>query len=281
MPSVLSIQSRVAYGHVGNAAATLPLQLLGCEAWTLDTVLFSNHTGHGRWRGNVVPASEVAAVFEGVADLGVLPECDAVLSGYLGEAATGAVLIDAVDRIKRANPAAVFCCDPVMGDIDSGLYVRAGLPEFFRDTALPAADIATPNRFELEWLTGEAVTSLPQALAAAERLRRTGPDVVLITSLDTATDHIGMVAVGPAGAWLAETPRLPLVLNGCGDVTAAVFLARLLRGDPLPQALGATMAGVFAVLETTLRLGRRELALVPAQAELATPSRVVEARRIA
>src|SRR5690348_12380027 len=157
MPTVLSIQSRVAYGHVGNAASVFPLQCLGVEAWALDTVAFSNHTGHGRWRGSVVAAEAVAELFEGIADLGVLPGIDAVLSGYVGAADTGEVLLDIVARVKQANPLALFCCDPVIGDTDTGSYVREGVAEFFRDRALTLADIVTPNRFELEYLTGCAV----------------------------------------------------------------------------------------------------------------------------
>src|SRR5271154_6776434 len=160
MPAVLSIQSRVAYGHVGNAAAVFPLQCLRIEAWALDTVAFSNHTGHGRWRGEIVAAETVATLFEGIADLGVLPSIDAVLSGYIGAAETGAVLLDIVRRVKAANPRAVFCCDPVIGDTDTGSYVRDGVAEFFRDSALALADIVTPNRFELEFLTGREIATI-------------------------------------------------------------------------------------------------------------------------
>src|SRR6266699_1742368 len=164
MPTVLSLQSRVAYGHVGNAASVFPLQRLGIEAWALDTVAFSNHTGHGRWRGSIVPAAEIASLFEGIADLGVLPRIDAVLSGYLGDAATGPVLLDIVDQVRTANPAALFCCDPVIADID------------------------TPNRFELEYLTGRSITSLAEAGEAATALRGLGPGIVLVTSLEYAAD---------------------------------------------------------------------------------------------
>src|SRR5467141_2366550 len=166
MPTVLSVQSWVACGNVGNTAALFPLQRLGCETWSLNTVAFSNHTGYERWRGDVVPAKEIAGLFEGIAELGVLPRCDAVLSGYLGEADTGPVLLDIVARVKRANPQALYACDPVMGDVGPGWYVRAGVPEFYRDHALAVADIMTPNRFELEWLTGNRVSNLAEAGAA-------------------------------------------------------------------------------------------------------------------
>jgi pyridoxine kinase len=280
MPTVLSVQSRVAYGHVGNAAAVFPLQCLGIEAWALDTVAFSNHTGHGRWRGDVVAAETVAALFEGIADLGVLPTIDAVLSGYIGTAETGAVLLDIVQRVKAANPRALFCCDPVIGDTDTGSYVRDGVAEFFRDSALALSDIVTPNRFELEYLTGRSIGSLSEAADAASRLRDAGPDIVLVTSLDTMPDHLTMLAGGPDGFWIVETPRLPVMLNGCGDVTAALFLGHLLSGEALPDALSRTAASMFAVIETTVGLGRYELALVASREELARPSRVFAPRRI-
>ena len=281
MPTVLSVQSRVAYGHVGNAAAVFALQRLGIEAWALDTVAFSNHTGHGRWRGAAVPASQIAALFDGIAALGVLPAIDAVLSGYLGDAATGPVLLDIVARMRTANPQAVFCCDPVIGDDDTGSYVTGGIAEFFRDRALAAADIATPNRFELEFLTGRPIARLADAADAAARLRAQGPGIVLVTSLEAESpDLLSMLASDTAGAWLVETPRLPVALNGCGDVMAALFLAHRLRGASLDEALGLTAAGMFALIETTARLGRYELALVAAQDQLVAPSRQFPVRRL-
>ena len=279
MPTVLSVQSRVAYGHVGNAASVFPLQRLGIEAWALDTVAFSNHTGHGRWRGSVVPAAEIASLFEGIAALGILPHIDAVLSGYLGDAATGPVLLDIVEQIRGANPRALFCCDPVIGDVETGSYVTAGIAEFFRDRALALADIVTPNHFELEYLTGAPIASLAEAANAAAALRAQGPGIVLVTSLGAAPDHVTMLAAGPAGVWTVETPRLPVVLNGCGDVTAALFLAHLLRGATLSDALALTASAIFAVIETTVRLDRYELALVAAQDELLSPTRRFVARR--
>jgi pyridoxine kinase len=280
MPSVLSVQSRVAYGHVGNAASVFSLQRLGIEAWALDTVAFSNHTGHGRWRGSAVAAAQIAELFDGIAALGVLPQIDAVLSGYLGDAATGPVLLDIVARVRAANPRALFCVDPVIGDSDTGSYVTAGIAEFFRDRALALADIVTPNLFELEYLTGARIATLAEAAEAAAALRARGPGIVLLTSLALEAGRITMLARGPDGAWAVETPHLPVVLNGCGDVTAALFLARLLRGEDLSEALANTAAAIFAIMETTQRLGRVELALVAAQDELAAPSRRFAPRRV-
>src|SRR6516165_3749373 len=273
MPTVLSIQSWVACGNVGNTAALFPLQRLGCETWSLNTVAFSNHTGYGKWRGTAVPAREIADLFEGIAELGILPRCDAVLSGYLGEAAAGPVLLDIVGRVKQANPRALFACDPVMGDVGPGWYVRAGVPEFYRDQAIAVADIVTPNRFELEWLTGRPVNTLAEAGAAAAGLRERGPGIVLVTSLDLADDRIAVVAAGPDNIWAVDTPRLPIEVTGCGDAVAALFLGWLLRGKPLPEALATTIAAIYDVIEATMHSDSSELALVAAQDELVSPTR--------
>jgi pyridoxine kinase len=280
MPTVLSVQSWVACGNVGNTAALFPLQRLGCETWSLNTVAFSNHTGYERWRGETVPASQIATLFEGIAELGVLPRCDAVLSGYLGEAETGPVLLDIVTRVKEANPRALFCCDPVMGDVGLGYYVRAGIPEFFRDHALALADVITPNRFELEWLSGGQVNGLAEACDAVAALRQRGPGIVLATSLETKPDSVAVVAAGPDGVWAVETPRLPIEATGCGDAVAALFLGWLLKGKPVPSALAATIAAIYGVIEATMRSGGRELALVAAQEELVSPSRPMSVRRL-
>ena len=273
MPIVLSIQSWVACGNVGNCAALFPLQRLGIETWSLNTVAFSNHTGYGKWRGAAVPAQIIASLFEGIAELGVLPRCDAVLSGYLGERDVGPVLLDIVARVKQANANAIYCCDPVMGDFGPGWYVGAGVPEFYRDQALATADIATPNRFELEWLTGSRIGTLAEAAVAAAALRRRGPRIVLVTSLEPAADRLAVLAAGPEGIWAVETPRLAIEATGCGDAVAALFLAWLLKGKPLPSALALTVAAIWGVIEATVSAGGGELALIAAQDELMAPSR--------
>jgi pyridoxine kinase len=280
MPTVLSVQSWVACGAVGNCAALFPLQRLGIETWSLNTVAFSNHTGYGKWRGSAVPAGEIAGLFEGIAELGVLQHCDAVLSGYLGEAKVGPVLIDIVGRVKAANPRALYCCDPVMGDFGPGWYVRAGIPEWYRDQALAIADIATPNRFELEWLNGHPIGSLAEAAGAAQALRRRGPNTVLVTSLEAAADEVAVLAAGAEGVWAAETPRLAIEATGCGDAMAALFLAWLLKGKPVPEALALTVAAIWGVVQATAEAGGGELALIAAQDELVAPTRKFLPRKL-
>jgi len=280
MATVLSIQSWVACGNVGNTAALFPLQRLGFETWSLNTVAFSNHTGYGKWRGAAVPAGEIATLFEGIAELGILSRCDAVLSGYLGEAEAGPVLLDIVGRIKAANPKALFACDPVMGDIGPGWYVRAGLPEFYRNQAVRLADIVTPNRFELEWLIGSGIGTVAEAGAAAATLRSQGPSIVLVTSLELGADRVAVVAAGPDGTWAVETPRLPIEATGCGDAVAALFLGWLLKGKKLPDALAAAIAAIYGVIEATTRSADGELALIAAQDELVSPSRAISPQQL-
>jgi pyridoxine kinase len=281
--NILSVQSSVAYGHVGNSATVFPLQRMGLEVWPVNTVHFSNHTGYGQWRGSVLPAEDVAAIIRGIEERGVLGDCDAVLSGYLGDASLGEVVVGAVGRVKGLNPKAVYCCDPVMGDAGRGFFVRPGIPRFIKEVAVPAADVITPNQFELEFLTSIEVRHLDDALGAADEARRLGPETVLTTSLrrkDADADTIEMLAVSGEGAWLVQTPMLALEVNGAGDATAALFLAHLLRGTALAQALSMTASAVYAVLEETHSTGSREIRLVSAQESIVEPPRKFEAIRI-
>jgi pyridoxine kinase len=281
--NILSIQSSVAYGHVGNSAAVFPLQRMGFEVWPVNTVHFSNHTGYGQWRGTVLPAEDVAGIVRGIEDRGVLSDCDAVLSGYMGDASLGEVVVGAVGRVKGHNPKAVYCCDPVMGDTGRGFFVRPRIPEFIKGVAVPVADVITPNQFELEFLTGVEVGDLDDALGAADEAKRLGPETVLTTSLrrtDAPVDTIEMLAVSGEGAWLVGTPLLALEINGAGDATAALFLAHLLRGETVAQALSMTASAVHAVLEETHRRGSREMTLVPAQQSIVDPPRRFEARQV-
>ena len=281
--TILSIQSSVAYGHVGNSAAVFPLQRIGVEVWPVNTVQFSNHTGYGAWRGSVLAAETVADVIQGIEERGVLHECDGVLSGYMGDASLGEVILDAFARVQRANPRAIYCCDPVMGDVGRGFFVRLGIPEFMRDRAVPKATIITPNQFELEYLANRSVTNLDSALAAAEQVMAGGPKVVLVTSLrrhDAADDRIEMLAVDSFGAFTVETPLLPLNVNGAGDMTAALFLAHWSQSGSIESALEHTTASVFAVLEATAEAGAREIQLIRAQESMANPVRRFKAVRV-
>ena len=269
-----SIQSAVAYGHVGNSAAVFPLQRLGFEVWPVNTVLFSNHTGYGAWRGRVVGLDWVEEIIEGMADRGAIKHTRAVLSGYLGDPALGAAVLRVVERVRRARPDMVYACDPVMGDDGRGFFVKAGIPEFFRDRAMAVADIVTPNQFELGWLAGGPVHDLADALDASVALRARGPKIVVCTSL-TMEDaaELGVLAQSAEGSWLCRTPRLPIALSGTGDAFTALFLGAWLETGRIEAALEHAVAAMFALVDATHRAGARELALIAAQDQLVAPSR--------
>ncbi|MBI4184244.1 MAG: pyridoxal kinase PdxY [Proteobacteria bacterium] len=281
--NVLSIQSSVAYGHVGNSAATFALQRLGVNVWPVHTVQLAHHTAYGRARGMAFPAEHVAEVVRGVGERGAFAACDAVLSGYLGEPGVGRAVLEAVANVRRANPRAIYLCDPVMGDRGRGLYVRPEVAAFFRDQALGAADVLIPNHFELELLSGSPVGTLEEALAAARTVMARGPGTVVVTSLERAGAEPGTVealAVERGAAWLVATPRLEGVAGGAGDAFAALFLAHRLKGADPEGALGAAASALFALLAAAARAGARELPMVAAQAEMADPPRRFAARRV-
>ena len=284
---ILSIQSSVAYGHVGNSAATFPLMRMGVEVWPVITVHFSNHTGYGEWRGPLLSGADVADVIRGIDERRVLGRCDAVLSGYQGSPEIADVIVDAVAQVKAANPAATYTCDPVMGNATSGCFVNPAIPPKYLSTVIPVADVLTPNQFELGFITDRDAlsgpSSLDDVLAAVDEVRALGPSTVLVTSVDRAgaeEDVIEMLAVTEAGAWLVTTPRLPMKANGSGDITAALFTAHLATTGSAADALARTASSVFAVLKATLDSGERELRLIAAQDAIASPACEFEVRQV-
>lgn len=278
---ILSIQSAVAYGHAGNSAAVFPLQRLGFEVWPVNTVLFSNHTGYGAWRGRVVELGWVEELIEGIADRGAFSRTQAVLSGYLGDPSLGDVVLRTVERVRGLRPDMLYACDPVMGDEGRGFFVKPGLPEFFKARAVPAADIVTPNQFELSYLAGMGISTLEDALVAAESVRATGPKIVVCTSLLTGgEDELGVLAHGADGSYVCWTPRLPVSLNGTGDVFTALFLAYWLKSGDVAATLAQATAAMYALVEATQLSGLRELDLVAAQDQLVAPGRHFTPERV-
>ncbi len=280
--NVLSIQSSVAYGHVGNSAATLPLQRLGIGVWPVNTTHLSNHLGHPTWRGGAASAAMVADIVAGIEELGVLGECQALLSGFLGAQALGAVVLDALQRLRTANPEAIFALDPVIGDDGIEIYVPGGVPEFLRDRLLPRADIITPNRYEVEFLTGAKISGVDDALAAMAELRARGPGLVVATSIPDAGDAGALItlAANSDGAWLVRSPRLETAVHGAGDMFTALFLGHTLRGAAPHEALSLTVSSLHAVLAATAAAGAHELLLVETQDALAEPPKIFPAERL-
>ncbi|MDX7953137.1 pyridoxal kinase PdxY [Lichenihabitans sp. Uapishka_5] len=281
--NILSIQSHVTYGHVGNAAATFPMQRLGHEVWPIHTVQFSNHTGYGAWRGQVFDAGLIGECLAGMAERGVLATCDGVLSGYMGSADTGIAILEAVSTVKTQQNGALYCCDPVIGDVGRGVFVRPGIAEFMRHKAVPAADLITPNQFELELLCGHETASLPAVRRGLAAVHATGPATILVTSYlgqDTPADAIDLLASTADGLWRVRTPRLDISVNGAGDAIAALFFVHLLDTRSAPEALSRAASAVHGLLRHTLEAGSREIALVAAQDEFVRPSRTFAAEAI-
>jgi pyridoxine kinase len=281
--NILSIQSHVAYGHVGNSAAVFALQRVGCEVWPVHTVQFSNHTGYGGWKGEVFAAGMIDAVVEGIAERGVLASCDGVLSGYVGSVEIGAAILRAVARVKAANAGAVYCCDPVIGNRRRGVFVQRGVPEFFRERAIPLARIITPNHYELDRLIGDDSVDMAQVVSAIGLMHVRGPAAILVTSVEvneTPPGHIDIVASDGAAQYLVRTPKLAAAGNGAGDVIAALFLCHFLRSGSgsVAEALAWSTSSVFGLLKRSG--GEAEIALIAAQGELVAPSEMFVPQRI-
>jgi pyridoxine kinase len=281
--NILSIQSWVAYGHVGNAAAMFPMQRLGHDVWAVNTVQFSNHTGYGAWKGSVFTGEAVREVVSGIEERGALNRCDGVLSGYMGDASIGEAILDAVAKVKAVRPDALYCCDPVIGDVGRGVFVRPGIPEFMQARALKAADIITPNHFELELLAGREAKTAPDVATALDAVHALGPKVIVVTSLhasDTPSDVIDLVVSAPQGRFRVRTPLLPVSVNGAGDAIAALFFVHYLQTRDGAEALARAASSIYGLLKRTADAGSREILLIEAQEEFVQPTRRFEAERM-
>ncbi len=271
--ALLSIHSSVISGHVGNSAAAFPIQCMGIEFWQIPTVLLSNHPGHGRFTGQAVDAVLLERLVDGLAMHGALDVCRGVLTGYFSAVEQVDAAVQAIRHVRSISSQAAILCDPVLGDEGKGLYVPQTVAEAVRDTLVSEADILTPNAFELGWLAAMPTETVEQAAHAADALRSSGPDKILVTSLpgERPDETIGMLLVEGRGHHFIETPRLPISLNGAGDLAAALFLAHLTLGTPAIQALEKTVSTIFAVVERTVALGRNELAILDCATLYANP----------
>jgi pyridoxine kinase len=282
MKNILSIQSHVAYGYVGNRAAVFPLQRLGFDVTAINTVQFSNHTGYADWEGDVFSTQQILALIEGVRRRGLFSSLNALMTGYLGNPGLGPVLTDLVQELKSINPNFLYCCDPVMGDISGGCYVKPEIRDVFKHQLLPVADILTPNIFELNYLSDKPVQTLSEIISACDTLMAQGPRIILVTSVqcqETPVDTIQMLLHQAEGSWLVNMPYLHLEQppNGAGDLTASLLLGHILQGNPPETVLSMLASEVFGVYELTAQSGKRELQLIAAQDELINPTRQFKA----
>lgn len=286
MKSVLSIQSHVVFGHAGNSAAVFPMRRAGVDVWPLNAVEFSNHTQYAAgWKGVVFPPEHLTSVVDGLDAIGVLPKCDAVLTGYIGSAAQGSAVMEIVAKVKAANPAALFFCDPVMGHPAKGCKVAPGVAEVHRDLSLAKADMMSPNVLELGMLVGRDLDTVADCLAAARELLGRGLKLVLVKHLSYAAEDKGafeMLLVTPDEAWhiarpLVEFEREPV---GVGDLTSGLMLAGLLKGMPPREAFAYATAAVYEVMLETKRAGAYEMQLVAAQDRIAKPEHAFTAKAL-
>jgi pyridoxine kinase len=278
--TVISIQSQVAYGHVGNSAAVFPIQSRGIDVIAVPTTLLSNRPGYKTIRGRILDADLVADLLTGIEERGAVDSCRIILTGYLGSPEIAEVVTAFVTRARKSNPKLIYCCDPVFGDSDSGLFVPAEIPPIFRDRLCPLADIITPNHFEFEWLCGAKAATIEDVIANAQSFSATGPSTVVVTSAqlaDTPEDRLETIAIEGSSAWRLSTPKLPIRPSGTGDLLAALFVAALMNGSDTPGALEAAVSAVFAVLERTAAAGTEEMRIVQAASLLSHPPRRFEA----
>jgi pyridoxine kinase len=282
--NVISIQSQVAFGHVGNSAAVFPMQMHGINVTAVPTTLLSNRPGYPSIRGRVLDAQLVGDLLRGIEERGAVDSCEMILSGYLGSPEIAAVVADFVARAKTRNPKLTYCCDPVLGDRDRGLFVPADIPPLVRDRLCPLADIITPNHFEFEWLCGTKATTSGQVIGAAQALLARGPSTVIVTSAeleDTPGGEIETIAIERSSegsgqglkTWRVRTPKLPISPSGTGDLFAALFVAARVRGSHTPDALGHAVSAIFAVLERTAISGTVEMRIVESAEQMVRPAR--------
>jgi len=265
--TILSIQSHVCYGYVGNRAATYPLQSLGYDVWNVNTVQFSNHTGYQKWQGMVFPSDHIKDVLRGINELGVTPRCKAVISGYMGDPSIGKVVLQTVAEYRRLNQDLLYICDPVMGDVNRGFFVKPGLLEFFAEQALPTATIITPNHFEAEALWRKPIRNLEEARAACAFFHQKGVYIVAITSVLATSNNTSLSVLASCAdgkAWLGTMPyyHFEVPPNGTGDAFSALFLGYYLQDKSIAKALKSTLTAMDLIMATTHRQGQRELAIV-------------------
>jgi pyridoxine kinase len=278
--NVISIQSQVAFGHVGNSAAVFPMQMHGIDVTAVPTTLLSNRPGYPTIRGRVLEAQLVADLLLGIEERGAVDACNMILSGYLGSPDIATVVADFVISAKARNPALLYCCDPVLGDRDRGLFVQADIPPLVRDRLCPLADIITPNHFEFEYLGGARANTSAHMIAQAQTLLARGPSTVVITSAelsDTPDGEIETLAVERSRSWRVRTPKLPISPSGTGDLFASLFASARVQGKDTRQALGHAASAIYAVLARTAADGTEEMRIVESAEQLVHPTRRFDA----
>jgi len=265
--NIISIQSHVSYGYVGNKAAVFPLQMLGFNVWPVNTVQFSNHTGYGEFKGQVFSAQHIREVIAGIKNLGVAHSCDAIISGYLGDREIGEEIISIVQDFKKENPKLIYLCDPVMGDMGRGFFVNSIIRDFFKLKVLNRASIITPNHFEAEFLYGNEIKTIENAKKACKYFHNHGINIVVITSFkynDLEENKLGIFMSNMDEAFIAHTPYFDFKVapNGTGDLFSALFLGHYLKNNNSEEALVQAVSSLYCVVKNSFNAGSRELDII-------------------
>ena len=275
--AVIVISSHVVRGSVGNRAAVFALESLGFPVWALPTVVLPWHPGHGPSTRLTFGESDFDHAIDDLIGAPWLSEVKAVLTGYFGNAAQPHSVARLVRALRHHNPDLLYVCDPVMGDV-GGLYIREETAVAIRDELLPLASVATPNRYELEWLVGARLSTNAEIMEAALSL---GPSRMLVTSaVPMMAGGTGNLYLSGKHALLAEHRLIENPPNGLGDLTSALLLARLLAGVPEERAVQLTTASVFEILARTAKRGGDELTLESDASSLSTPMAMVQMRHL-
>ncbi|ANT58901.1 pyridoxal kinase [Salipiger sp. CCB-MM3] len=263
-PLVISIQSQVVLGHVGNSAALFPMQAAGLEVAAIPTVVFSNTPDYPTLRGRALPADFFAELLLGAKERGLPERAAYIVSGYIGSPEVAELTAGFIAEAKRLNPGLTYLCDPVMGDAGPGLYVPGSIAEIHRDQLLPLADLATPNPFELSWLTGRDLRTLDDMRDARAALRLAEGARLITTGCaleDTPAGHIESVILSGPEVTRHPAPHLPIALPGTGDLYAGLLTAALARGRSLPDAVEMAQQLTGRALQRAAELGAGEVVL--------------------
>jgi pyridoxine kinase len=265
MKSVLTIQSQVAGARVGNSVAVFAIERLGVPAIALPTTLLGRRPDRGAPGGGPMPATVLTSMIDALAAEGALATVSHILTGYIALAEQADVILDVVARVKDTNPGAVWICDPVMGD-SGGAFVKPDIQDVIRKRLVPAADVLTPNHWELEAISGARLPLLADVHAAARALGKP----VIVTSAPS-DKGIATLYAAPTGSWLVESPRLPDAPKGAGDLFTALYVARRALGQSVVVALEAAAGATHDVIARSLLEGGGHLAVVAAQDKLEHP----------
>jgi len=276
--ATVSFQSHVAAGVVGNTAASTVNAAFGRAFWAMPTVFYSNHPAGRAFAGEVVSAQMLAECVATFQENGLIDHVGCIQSGYLGAAAHASVVLSLLTAARKTGRAVPYACDPVLGDQAAGLYVPTDIAAAVRDELVPAADIVTPNLFELGYLTGAPVETTVDIWAAMQVLQAAGPSVVVATSVrtsDTPLEHLDTFLLDGANGWVVTTPHVDSPAHGAGDVLIAAFLARHAAGEPTPTALSYAVSSVHRILKASG--DQPDLALHAACDDLLSPAPVFPA----